>query len=106
SIFSSYAITVTSPLSLHAALPICVGAPPRRPRQLVDLLRDRRCHRRVADVGVDLDEEVAADRHRLRLGVVDVGRDDGPAQCDLRSEEHTSELQSLAYLVCRLQLEK
>src|SRR2546425_7310166 len=27
-------------------------------------------------------------------------------QLDLRSEEHTSELQSLAYLVCRLLLEK
>src|SRR5205823_10169367 len=26
--------------------------------------------------------------------------------CDARSEEHTSELQSLAYLVCRLLLEK
>src|SRR3989441_12350135 len=26
--------------------------------------------------------------------------------CDRRSEEHTSELQSLAYLVCRLLLEK
>src|SRR5205823_7900181 len=29
-----------------------------------------------------------------------------PAGNDLRSEEHTSELQSLAYLVCRLLLEK
>src|SRR2546425_4178161 len=28
------------------------------------------------------------------------------AAVDLRSEEHTSELQSLAYLVCRLLLEK
>src|SRR5687767_15612269 len=27
-------------------------------------------------------------------------------RCQLRSEEHTSELQSLAYLVCRLLLEK
>src|SRR5687767_15955431 len=27
-------------------------------------------------------------------------------QCRYRSEEHTSELQSLAYLVCRLLLEK
>src|SRR2546423_9680388 len=27
-------------------------------------------------------------------------------QCERRSEEHTSELQSLAYLVCRLLLEK
>src|SRR2546425_6193790 len=28
------------------------------------------------------------------------------AACEARSEEHTSELQSLAYLVCRLLLEK
>src|SRR3989441_9661999 len=27
-------------------------------------------------------------------------------KCSVRSEEHTSELQSLAYLVCRLLLEK
>ena len=33
---------------------------------------------RVADVGVHLHQEVAADGHRLRLGMVDVGRDDGP----------------------------
>src|SRR2546425_9624785 len=30
----------------------------------------------------------------------------GEPLCFLRSEEHTSELQSLAYLVCRLLLEK
>src|SRR3989441_3302709 len=38
-----------------------------------------------------------------------LGRPAGPAQSlfrGLRSEEHTSELQSLAYLVCRLLLEK
>src|SRR3989441_9096233 len=29
-----------------------------------------------------------------------------PSDADIRSEEHTSELQSLAYLVCRLLLEK
>src|SRR2546423_11129278 len=29
-----------------------------------------------------------------------------PARAEVRSEEHTSELQSLAYLVCRLLLEK
>src|SRR2546425_1986107 len=33
-------------------------------------------------------------------------RDRVPFQVDERSEEHTSELQSLAYLVCRLLLEK
>src|SRR2546425_2688965 len=37
-------------------------------------------------------------------GVVEII--EGPAADTLRSEEHTSELQSLAYLVCRLLLEK
>src|SRR5205823_10471856 len=41
---------------------------------------------------------------RLPEGVLVQGRiEDGPpARAALRSEEHTSELQSLAYLVCRL----
>src|SRR2546423_11432721 len=38
-------------------------------------------------------------RHALRVG-------DGARSAGIRSEEHTSELQSLAYLVCRLLLEK
>src|SRR2546425_7947592 len=36
----------------------------------------------------------------------DTTRRDTTAARDTRSEEHTSELQSLAYLVCRLLLEK
>src|SRR2546425_9471003 len=49
---------------------------------------------------------VAPARHAL-----DSGEPLSPIQCELRgdglrSEEHTSELQSLAYLVCRLLLEK
>src|SRR3712207_9000040 len=43
---------------------------------------------------VDDEERHAADAQRLRLGLVG------------RSEEHTSELQSRQYLVCRLLLEK
>src|SRR2546425_8833176 len=43
---------------------------------------------------IEADPEAAAARVRARLGVTP------------RSEEHTSELQSLAYLVCRLLLEK
>src|SRR3712207_7649316 len=39
------------------------------------------------------------------LGVVSL-RQDSPDAADLRSEEHTSELQSRQYLVCRLLLEK
>src|SRR2546425_4924087 len=43
----------------------------------------------------------AADAHRLHEAV-----DWSPEDDEHRSEEHTSELQSLAYLVCRLLLEK
>src|SRR5205823_14330376 len=49
-------------------------------------------------------------RRRSRLQPVWLHRVGGPrsrrAASALRSEEHTSELQSLAYLVCRLLLEK
>src|SRR2546423_9913569 len=48
-------------------------------------------------------EEAAASDRLLRKQVVNK-RAQRPAQP--RSEEHTSELQSLAYLVCRLLLEK
>src|SRR2546425_2562927 len=52
----------------------------------------------------------ASPNHRLALagGATIIGspRTAGPPPRDLRSEEHTSELQSLAYLVCRLLLEK
>ena len=41
----------------------------------------------VADVGVDFDEEIAADDHRLELGMVDVGRDDGAAAGDFGADE-------------------
>src|SRR3989441_7158882 len=47
---------------------------------------------------------VVRDTDRLELLQVHVGLDDEAALG--RSEEHTSELQSLAYLVCRLLLEK
>src|SRR5687767_15755076 len=43
--------------------------------------------------------------HRAGVEAVRAAVDTG-ARLDLRSEEHTSELQSLAYLVCRLLLEK
>src|SRR5205823_14537714 len=50
-----------------------------------------------ADPAVAVDRvEIAARGHR----------DTGPGEQATRSEEHTSELQSLAYLVCRLLLEK
>src|SRR5205823_12471625 len=74
-------------LSLHVALPI----------SLVDHLeqaRERVAQVEAAPAGVaDVEHPV-----HLRLDLVQV--------VEIRSEEHTSELQSLAYLVCRLLLEK
>src|SRR5205823_11068890 len=40
------------------------------------------------------------------FGLFRLGEDATALQIAVRSEEHTSELQSLAYLVCRLLLEK
>src|SRR2546423_9806490 len=55
-----------------------------------------------ADLGLlDRDHRHVGLQHRAEQ--VPLGRD---LLIDQRSEEHTSELQSLAYLVCRLLLEK
>src|SRR3712207_8503445 len=64
--------------------------------------RARRQHERL--VGVLVARDVADGAS----GRVDRGRRTPAAQVDppLRSEEHTSELQSRQYLVCRLLLEK
>ena len=64
-----------------------VGAPADRPHHLLHLFLDRGGHRRVADIGVDLGEEVPADDHRLELGVVDVGGNDGAPARDLAAHE-------------------
>src|SRR3712207_6893163 len=77
--FNDTATTEIYTLSLHDALPIF------RPPVAALQLEDARRLRLLAGRGVDGDHEV-----------VD----------PFRSEEHTSELQSRQYLVCRLLLEK
>src|SRR2546423_8704812 len=55
------------------------------------------------------DAELAVRHHPREDGAhdhVDDGADREPVLTGMRSEEHTSELHSLAYLVCRLLLEK
>src|SRR2546423_9856368 len=92
--FNDTATTEIYTLSLHDALPIWAraehaGGGGRAPSQLAAAL--------PAD----------GRRHRRRAGRPQPGM--GPRHADgprARSEEHTSELQSLAYLVCRLLLEK
>src|SRR5205823_12564471 len=89
-----------APLSLHDALPIF-----REPRQ------GRRVRRRQPQPGADLclGGAAAAPCERRRRGAREPAgeplRRNRSQLCAARSEEHTSELQSLAYLVCRLLLE-
>src|SRR5205823_9400564 len=89
------------PLSLHDALPISdgrhrlssasiLGLDARCPRP--DRLRAEGCPRKSASWSVSAPRLEKPEKHHLFV--------------QSRSEEHTSELQSLAYLVCRLLLEK
>src|SRR5205823_7806375 len=94
------------PPPLHDALPIFAGA-----RQPGEASRDR--HRvdvvaRHVDAAVASGLRVEADRADLvaerRPVEHDPVHDERAERDEERSEEHTSELQSLAYLVCRLLL--
>src|SRR5205823_14316113 len=86
-------------LSLHDALPICPV--------IIDVDFGAGClddfPDDLATRADDLTDLVLRDRNRgdARRVLADLA-----ASAGQRSEEHTSELQSLAYLVCRLLLEK
>src|SRR5207244_13356625 len=86
-------------LSLHDALPISVRATPlqERPAQAIGsrLQSDHVAHRQERVVGFAKAHAVASEL----LG-------DKRVTVEVRSEEHTSELQSPDHLVCRLLLEK
>src|ERR1019366_10218870 len=73
----------------------------RNPYQLTAMMRvsEMRCMLTVAPRFPNL-------HHRHPLWPPSVGTNQRPAPIPLRSEEHTSELQSLTNLVCRLLLEK
>src|SRR3712207_7560732 len=88
--FNDTATTEIYTLSLHDALPIYPGAAPHAHLRL-------HLPRRVAGLPARAQRAAAAAADRP-AGGPDPG---GP-----RSEEHTSELQSRQYLVCRLLLEK
>src|SRR5258707_5644363 len=84
--FNDTATTEIYTLSLHDALPISLhGARAARGRKpALDARREHLAHRLAGGAG----------RARCRVGA------------RVRSEEHTSELQSRQYLVCRLLLDK
>src|SRR3712207_8974979 len=95
--FNDTAATEIYTLSLHDALPIWdEGARQVYLDQLKELERDRAEGRISA-----ADAQAAHSEIALRLIATDDDRD-----LVSRSEEHTSELQSRHYLVCRLLLEK
>src|SRR5207253_6765775 len=100
--FNATAPTPTYTLSLHDALPICL----QRRRRNRRLLRgvQRLVGRRREEAPLLL--VVRSEDHPLLvvLAHVDDGRERPPDH--VRSEEHTSELQSRGHLVCRLLLEK
>src|SRR5438034_8582163 len=83
--FNATATTEIYTLSLHDALPICVGGHAAQQAVLPD------------HAGRRADEHLARPRDEHHLGL---------EQPHDRSEEHTSELQSHSDLVCRLLLEK
>src|SRR4029077_274576 len=64
-----------------------VAAPADRPHEFFDFFRGPGRDRRIADVGVDLHQEVAADDDRFEFWVVDVRRDDGAPAGDLGADE-------------------
>ena len=64
-----------------------VRAPADRPHHLVDFFRDRGGDGGIADIGIDLHEEIAADNHRLEFRMIDIRGDDGPAGGDFGAHE-------------------
>src|SRR3712207_8856329 len=86
--FNDTATTEIYTLSLHDALPIS-----RRPSSRSSVPRGPACPGRRA-------------RRRISSRATSPARTGGPSSPGARSEEHTSELQSRQYLVCRLLLEK
>src|SRR3712207_7520950 len=97
--FNDTATTEIYTLSLHDALPICHGLQRGPNDVVVRLLRGQRDTRGL---------RVEAHQHRLVGGcpvaLLHPPSPDAPAGA--RSAEHTSELQSRHYLVCRLLLAK
>src|SRR5256885_5868990 len=85
--FNDTATTEIYTLSLHDALPICVTV---AVHQHLDGARPR----------------VVVGRHRGGVGAGAHDGEEGDLLAIMRSEEHTSELQSPCNLVCRLLLEK
>src|SRR3712207_7075481 len=97
--FNDTATTEIYTLSLHDALPIYFAYPTSPTRAVLDRARcGRGCF-----TDSDVTKRMRPHPARCRCGSAACT---SPIDDSRRSEEHTSELQSRQYLVCRLLLEK
>src|SRR5437762_6167032 len=97
--FTDPAPAETSTLSLHDALPILEAEDHRQLHRDVDTLKQERARTTTRIQGVRRSQGI-------RLTSLSNWPEHLEALRRWRSEEHTSELQSPMYLVCRLLLEK
>src|SRR5205823_13774571 len=105
--FSQHPLTYQNyTLSLHDALPICLYRRKEHFGAAHRVFNVSRCAgRRQNPEGAYSGSRIATERAPLSFCGGRGTEQRGKRRRDRRSEEHTSELQSLAYLVCRLLLE-
>src|SRR5699024_12485347 len=90
--------TLNYTLSLHDALPILIGKTTTTLEELNDFKEE---NIKLKQLNSDLEQELACKKK-----VIEKYTHNSYAATGIRSEEHTSELQSRFDLVCRLLLEK
>src|SRR2546430_13160862 len=95
--FNDTATTEIYPLSLHDALPISPET--GSPEMLMELAY------RLAAEDTPFIQKIRRDAIVLITPIVETDGHDRMVDINMRSEEHTSELQSQSNLVCRLLLE-
>ncbi len=64
-----------------------VGPPARGPDHLFHFFGNPGADGRVADIGIDLHEEIPSDDHRFRFRMIDIGRNNGSAAGELGSHK-------------------
>src|SRR5262245_5756048 len=69
-----------------------IGTPRNAPSHLFNFIFDRARDGAIADIGIDLDQEIPANDHRLGLRMVDIRRNDRPATRDFIADKFWSDI--------------
>src|SRR5579864_4174557 len=64
-----------------------ITTPVSGPQHLLHFLFNRRGNRRVPDIRIDLDQEIAPYNHRLAFRMIDISRDNSPTGGYLRAHK-------------------